>query len=153
MKLDVILDLEIGVVLECRMVKIERYRDQALTVTRHQMQFALKMPNQLRIRDLVLEEGERADMQWPVARLAVNERGVLTSEPMAQFFNCDRLFSHCSLASNALANLIGHSSFSAVKLAKFSRQPRPQPRGHCVRRMIRSPALLPQRLPPISAST
>jgi len=33
MKLDVILDPEIGVVLERRVIKIERYLDQALTVT------------------------------------------------------------------------------------------------------------------------
>src|ERR1019366_5748045 len=73
MKLDVILDREIGVVLERRVIKIEGYREQALTVTRKQMQFALEMPNQLGIRDLVLEERERADVQRPVARLAVNE--------------------------------------------------------------------------------
>src|SRR5271169_6107783 len=99
MKLDVILDPEIGVVLERRVIEIERYRDQTLTVTRHQIQFALEMPHQLRIRDLVIEERERADMQRPVARLAVNERGVLTGQPMAQLFNCDRFISHCPLAS------------------------------------------------------
>jgi hypothetical protein len=105
MKLDVILDPEIGGVLERRVIKIERYRDQALTVPRNQVQLALEVPNQLRISDLVLEERERADMQRPVARLAVNESGVLTSEPMAQLFNFDRLFRHCPRASKALAKL------------------------------------------------
>src|SRR5215469_13681770 len=96
MELDVIPDREIGVVLERRVIKIERHRNEALTVTRNQVQFGLEVPDQLRIRDLVLEERNRADMQWPVARLAVHEGGVLTCEPRAQLFNCDRIFNHCS---------------------------------------------------------
>ena len=119
MKLDVILDLEIGVVLERRVIKVERYRDQALTVTRNQVQLALEVPNQLRIRDLVFEERERADMQWSIARLAVNECGVLTSESMAQIFNWERFFRHCSDASKALAKLAGESLRWAV-IAEFA---------------------------------
>src|SRR5208282_3804753 len=110
MELDVILQREVGVVLKRRVIQIERHRDKALTVARNQRQLALEMPHQLRIRDLVLEERERADMQRPVARLAVNESGVLTSEPRAQLFNCDRLFSHCSHASETLAKLLAQSS-------------------------------------------
>src|SRR5208283_2203137 len=114
MKLDVIPNLEIRVVLERRVIKVERYRGQALTVARNQVQLALKVPNQLWIRDLVLEERERADMQWPVARLAVNECGILTTEPMAQLFNWERFFGHCTRASKALARLLGQSSRWAV---------------------------------------
>src|SRR5208282_3192400 len=93
---------------------IERYGDQALTVSRNQRQLILEVPNQLWIRDLVLEERERADMQRPVARLAVNECGVLTTEPRAQLFNWERYFGHCTRASKALARLLGQSSRWAV---------------------------------------
>ena len=73
MKLDVIPNLEVGIILKRRVINIEWYRNQALVVARNQMQPALEMPHQLRIRDLVVEERDRADMQRPVARLAVNE--------------------------------------------------------------------------------
>ena len=85
MVLEVIAQLELRIVLQGRVRQVERCEDQALPVTRQQMDAAREMLDQPIKVDLALEGLKDTDVERPVGRLVVQEGGVLGAQATRRF--------------------------------------------------------------------
>jgi hypothetical protein len=84
MTLNVIAEIEVGIVLEGRMGEIERHEHQLLPVAMQQMHPVRHVLDEFIVIDGSVEDVERSDMQWARMRFAVNERSVLAGHAMGK---------------------------------------------------------------------
>ena len=73
----VAVDREVRIVFPGRMRQVERHEGEALAVSWDEMEAKLDVPLHLLEADFPLEDGQRADMERPVAGFAVQERRIL----------------------------------------------------------------------------
>src|SRR5208282_6600819 len=92
-------DRELRIVFPGRMRQVEGYEGEALAVSRDEMEAKLDVPPRLLEVDFPLEDGQRADVERPVARLAVQERCILRGETMGQFGGLYGRVGHVSITS------------------------------------------------------
>ena len=77
-----VVQVELGIIFECRVREVERYESQLLPIAMQQMHPMRHMFDQLIVSDGPVEDLERADVQRPRVRFTIKERSILTAHAM-----------------------------------------------------------------------